>query len=124
MATKNYFLSGVTEMLILAILQKHDSYVYEIVKTINEMSDQSFALSQNTIYASTYKLENEGKISEYSKLVGKKRTRVYYHIEDSGSEYLSELLSNYRAITSSVNGMLDTLMTPNVTEPTEEISHE
>ena len=81
MANKNNFINGITELLILSILNKHDSYVYEIVKSITEFSGGLLSISQNTIYTATYKLENEGKITEYSKLVGKKRTRIYYHIE-------------------------------------------
>ena len=82
MGKQNYFFSGITDILILAILCEHDSYVYEIVKFIKEKSNGCLSISQNTVYAVTYKLVNEGKISEYSKLVGKKRTRIYYHIED------------------------------------------
>lgn len=36
MASKNYFINGITEYLILAVLEKHDSYVYEIVKLISD----------------------------------------------------------------------------------------
>ena len=78
MGKQNYFFSGITDILILAILCEHDSYVYEIVKFIKEKSNGCLSISQNTVYAVTYKLVNEGKISEYSKLVGKKRTRIYY----------------------------------------------
>ena len=34
MGKQNYFFSGITDILILAILCEHDSYVYEIVKFI------------------------------------------------------------------------------------------
>ena len=71
MGKQNYFFSGITDILILAILCEHDSYVYEIVKFIQEKSNGCLSISQNTVYAVTYKLVNEGKISEYSKLVGK-----------------------------------------------------
>ena len=52
-------------------------------------------ISQNTIYAVAYKLGDDGKISEYSKLVGKRRTRVYYHLEPKGKKYLNELMENF-----------------------------
>ena len=80
MATKNYFMNGTTELLVLSLLREKDSYVYEIVKAIEEMSDSLLEISQNTVYTATYKLVSEGKISEYTEIVGKKRTRVYYHI--------------------------------------------
>jgi PadR family transcriptional regulator PadR len=54
-------------------------------------------------------LENEGKITEYSKLVGRKRTRIYYHIEDSGLEYLDKLTSDYKMVTTNVGNILNFL---------------
>ena len=65
MREKNYFFSGITELLILAILSHHDSYAYEITKFIKETSNGTLDISQNTIYAITYKMEEEGKISQY-----------------------------------------------------------
>ena len=41
MAEKNYFITGITELLLLSILDKHDSYVYEITKHISEFSHNS-----------------------------------------------------------------------------------
>ena len=72
MASKNYFLNGVAELLILSILKKNDTYIYDIKKIISEISNNTLPMSQNTIYAAAYKLENENKITEYPKLVGKK----------------------------------------------------
>ena len=96
MGKQNYFFSGITDILILAILCEHDSYVYEIVKFIKEN-------------AVTYKLVNEGKISEYSKLVGKKRTRIYYHIEDEGRAYYENLLESFHNAYSGVESILNIL---------------
>lgn len=110
MASKNYFLNGIAELLILSILKKNDTYIYDIKKTISESSDDTLPISQNTIYAAAYKLENEGKISEYSKLVGRKRTRVYYHIEEEGIEYLDKLVKDYQMVTINVNKILDSLI--------------
>ncbi len=109
MRAKNYFFGGITELLILAILLDHDSYVYEITKFISENSGRILNISQNTIYAVTYKLENEGKISQYSKLVGKRRTRVYYHIEKSGREYYIGLLKSFKESFNGVEKVLSAL---------------
>ncbi len=109
MAVKNYFINGITELLILSILHEQDSYVYEMTKLIDNNSGNLLSISQNTIYTATYKLENEGKISEYSKLVGKKRTRIYYHIEDEGRIFLKELQQNYAQMTIGIQNVLDSL---------------
>lgn len=108
MANKNYFINGITELLVLYLLNQKDYYVYEITKTIAELSEGNLLISQNTIYTATYKLENEHKISEYSKLVGKKRTRVYYHIEQSGRQYLEELITSYQMTIAGISKIMET----------------
>ena len=107
MAYKNNFLTGITELLVLTILnEKGVSYVYEITKYIAVHSRNSLSLSLNTVYTVMYKLENDQMISEYTTLVGKKRTRIYYHIETAGKERLYELTQNYNQITKGVDYVL------------------
>ena len=107
MYERNYFINGITELLILSILSVRDSYAYEITKTIQNHSDNLLTISQNTIYGTIYKLQSEGKISEYSMLVGKRRTRIYYHIEDNGSSYLQDLQRNYQQTITGVQAVLN-----------------
>ncbi|RKI36112.1 PadR family transcriptional regulator [bacterium D16-51] len=109
MANKNNLIMGITNLLVLAILENGDSYVYEITKTIAAASNELLSISQNTIYTVTYKLEEDHLISEYSKLVGKKRTRVYYHIEQKGRDYLDKLLSDYENMINGVQNIFDAL---------------
>ncbi|MFR2750033.1 PadR family transcriptional regulator [Eubacterium ramulus] len=71
--SRNYFLTGITELLILTILKHQDSYAYEITKIIQQESLELISISHATIYTAIYKLENENYISEYSKKVGKKK---------------------------------------------------
>lgn len=106
---KNPFISGITDLLILSILKNHDSYMYEIIKTIADYSGGLLVISQNTIYTAAYKLQNEGKISEYTKLVGKKRTRVYYRLEPKGEVCLTELAENYKKTTDGVKNIFSVL---------------
>ena len=57
MAYRNNLLTGITELLVLSILNEMDSYIYEIVKLIANDSDNMLTISHNTVYASAYKLE-------------------------------------------------------------------
>lgn len=102
MASKNYFITGVTELLFLTLLVRRDCYVYDVTKTIETASNGLLIISPNTIYTVAYKLEQEGYISEYTKQVGRKRTRVYYHIEPKGSDYLEQLSGQYAQINGGV----------------------
>lgn len=109
MSYKNSFITGITDLLVLSILDKQDSYVYEITKTISNNSDGLLSISHNTVYTATYKLEEENMISEYSKLVGKKRTRVYYHLEPRGKEYLKKISEEYFKMGEGVKKIIDSL---------------
>lgn len=109
MANRNNFITGITEMLILSLLEKGDSYVYQISKSIKDLSDNCLSISQNTLYSATYKLENEGYISEYSKKVGKKRTRIYYKLEPEGKQYLNSIRENYQQVVQGVHAVLRNL---------------
>ena len=109
MAYKNNLITGITELLVLKILEQQDSYVYEIQKMINNHSEQLLSISLNTTYTVTYKLEKENLISEYSKRVGKKRTRVYYHLEETGKEHLAKVMTNYNNMIDGVNRIINSL---------------
>lgn len=110
MAYKNTLITGITDFLVLAILKsKGDCYAYEISKYITSESNELLSISPNTIYTVMYKLENEQMISEYSVLVGKKRTRIYYHIESDGETYLKELQHDYENMISGMSAIFDSL---------------
>ena len=106
MAKNNYFINGITDMLILHFLRQKDCYGYEMTKAVSDLSDGLLSISINTIYTAIYKLEGEGNISEYSRLVGKRRTRVYYKLEPEGERYLDDLLSVYHATFAGVEKIL------------------
>lgn len=107
MASRNNFISGITELLILSLLSQNDKYVYEISKDIENLSDGLLKISQNTLYSATYKLEKDGYISEYSKKVGRKRVRVYYKIEDEGKECLGEIRKDYESVFYGVENIFN-----------------
>ena len=49
--SRNYFLTGITELLILTILKHQDSYAYEITKIIQQESlELNTDFSCNNLY--------------------------------------------------------------------------
>ena len=110
MAYKNTLITGITDLLVLTILKnKGDCYAYEISKYITNESNELLSISPNTIYTVMYKLENEHMIAEYSVLAGKKRTRIYYHIESAGETYLEELQHDYENMVAGMSAIFDSL---------------
>lgn len=93
------------EMLILFLLKQKSMYTYEITQEISRISNNVF--SYKSLYTYIYRLKNAGCIDEESKTVAKNRTRIYFHITDSGREHLVNIKRKYREITTAANLMLD-----------------
>lgn len=106
MNQRNVFMSGIADMLVLLILRNEDTYTYDIAKKINALSDDKLNISLNTLYTVIYKLEQEGYISEERIFAGKKRTRIYYHLEPSGVEYSEFLYNEYAKVSDAVQSAL------------------
>ena len=77
-----------------------------MAQLISERSEGEFKLPEGSMYPILYKLEDNGHISSERKLVGKRMTRVYYHIENSGKEYFNILSDEYYKVTKSVMKIL------------------
>lgn len=93
------------EMLILSILAKEDCYGYQITKSIKELSNQKIIVGDGTMYNILYKLLDNHYISSYEKTVGRK-IRVYYHLEDSGHQYLDELITDFNDMVQTVQNII------------------
>lgn len=89
------------------MLCKEDLYGYQITQLFNEKSGGRFTMLEGTLYLILYKLEEAGYLSTYTELVGKKRTRKYYHIETAGREYLKKLLAEYDEVSKGIALILD-----------------
>ncbi len=87
--TKNSdHIRGFTDYFILSILEKYDSYGYEIAKIIENVSKQNINLNEATLYIALKRLMNEGKISTYKEKNKKGISRRYYHLNDTGKKQL------------------------------------
>ncbi len=96
------FQRGVMSLLILALLKKEDMYGYQIVQEISLSSSGKIITQEGSLYPVLYKLQAQGMISDRKVLVGKRMTRVYYHLEKSGQAHLQKLIEEYEAITQGV----------------------
>ena len=101
------FKRGTAELLVLHLLQKEDLYGYQITHAFEEKSNGNYTMLEGSLYPILYKLTEAGYISDYTKIVGKRRTRRYYHLEDSGREYYKEILNDYLTIINSIDKILD-----------------
>lgn len=101
------FKRGCSDILVLYLLSKEDLYGYQITQLFNQKSGGRFTMLEGTLYLILYKLVEAGYLSTYSKTVGIKRTRKYYHIEPAGTEYLKRILEEYDEISKGIAMILD-----------------
>lgn len=101
------FKRGCTEILALYLLSKEDLYGYQITQLFSQKSGGRFTMLEGTLYLILYRLVDAGYLTTYTKLVGKKRTRKYYHIEPAGLDYLEKILHEYDEITDGIAMILD-----------------
>ena len=90
------------EMLLLKIIEigNGEYYGYKIVQQLQELSDDKIKLAEGVMYPILYRLLDKGYIIDEKRLVGKRKTRVYYKLE--GKEYLNQLYIDYMDINTSI----------------------
>ncbi len=75
---------GFIEFCVLAILEKSDSYGYQIIKDISDC----IQMSESTLYPLLRRMEMAGNVTSYSKEYNN-RLRRYYHLTEEGQDYLN-----------------------------------
>lgn len=104
---RSNFKMGTVEMLVLYLLNRQELYGYQITSLLKKLSGGKVIVTESTLYPTLYKLLNKHYISDREVPIGKRRLRVYYHIEDAGRQRLSDLLEDYNEITIGIAQILN-----------------
>ena len=91
--------------LILAILRHGDSYGYDIIRRVRELSGGRMEWADGMLYPILHRLEKKRLIKAYGGQSPSGRRRKYYGITDAGRLALSEHRQNWH----DVSEMLQTL---------------
>ena len=97
---------SVAEMLVLSILNNGTMYGYQLIQELEAQSKGLFSIKEGTLYPLLYRLIDNNMVSFEKKLVGKRRTRVYYNITEDGKEYLQQILKSYQDMVQGVTNVL------------------
>lgn len=108
MLNSSDILRGMTDTLILACLFSHDSYGYEINKTVTANSGGSFNFKEATLYTSFRRLEENGYIKSYWGGEETGARRRYYTISEEGKTIFQENKENWNQIKNLVDAILET----------------
>ncbi|MFQ9488498.1 MAG: PadR family transcriptional regulator [Streptococcus sp.] len=90
------------EFLILAIIDREDSYGYEISQTIKLAAN----IKESTLYPILKKLEKAGYMTTYSQEY-QGRKRKYYSITQEGKEQLQFLNEEWLTYKETLDGIVE-----------------
>lgn len=99
---QNNYRRGVMSLVILSLLKREDMYGYQLVQETERSSGGKLTTQEGSLYPVLYRLLDQGFISDHRVQVGKRMTRIYYHIEPAGEEKLKELIQEYEDVTQGV----------------------
>ncbi len=97
---------GTVEMLLLHLLCERSMYGYELLQELKIRSDYKFILKDGSMYPIMYRMIDKELVTDEQVLVGKRRTRVYYHITDLGRAYLEEIKAEYFSMSEGIANVL------------------
>ncbi|MBQ8210771.1 MAG: PadR family transcriptional regulator [Clostridia bacterium] len=98
---------GSTALLVLSVLSRKPMYGYQIIRTVEVMSEDVFQMNEGTLYPILHSLENEGFLTSYwSEKTESARRRKYYEITPQGLKELESQKQEWSVYSSAVAKVL------------------
>ncbi|HIT72657.1 MAG TPA: helix-turn-helix transcriptional regulator [Candidatus Fimicola cottocaccae] len=98
-------LKGSTNMIILNLLEKQDMYGYQIIKVLEQKSENIFEFKEGTLYPILHSLEEKNYINSYWDETGSKK-RKYYTITKKGKAKLKEKKEEWNLFSNGINKLI------------------
>lgn len=89
--------------IILSVLQKSDSYGYEIVQSVKQLTNGGITWKEASIYPVLKKLETGGMVKSYWKVNKTERPRKYYTVLAAGKKQLEKNMNEWNMIQTVFN---------------------
>ena len=100
MKNKAQMRRGVLELCILSIISEGEAYPTDI---IGKLEKSELIVVQGTLYPLLTRLKNAGLLQYTWRESPSGPPRKYYHITDSGKEFLGSLLETWNNLVNAVN---------------------
>lgn len=95
-----------TSMLILKLLKNQEMYGYQIIKELENRSENVFVLKEGTLYPILHSLEQQEAIESYEQIAETGRMRKYYRITKVGKKILEEKRKEWNVYQKAVNKVM------------------
>ena len=83
-------MAGSTALMVLHLIDERDMYGYEIVRELEQRSDNVFSLKEGTLYPVLHGLEQGGLAQSYMQAAESGKPRKYYRVTQKGRKALAE----------------------------------
>lgn len=93
---------AILDFVVLSILQHSDTYGYEITRQVRRILD----VSKTALYPALRRLEKAGLLTIYDQPF-QGRNRRYYHLTETGEEYLSRQKREWHQFKADMDGLLE-----------------
>lgn len=93
---------GVLTLCVLALLNRRESYAYEIAATLSDAID----MGEGTIYPLMRRMQSEGQVETYLVESPSGPSRKYYRLTAGGRQALETQTREWRAFVQAVEGVM------------------
>ena len=97
---------GVVESMVLQLVTERAMYGYEIIKVVNQRTNQAFEWKEGTLYPCLHRLEGNGLIKSEWIVAESGRNRKYYSISRTGRALLKDKVDEWSSFSRAVNAVL------------------
>lgn len=102
---KRYMALG-TSMLVLNLLKQESMYGYQIIRKLEQQSQNVFQLQEGTLYPILHTLEQQGAVTSYQQTADNGRLRKYYAITSHGQKMLDDKLKEWEVYQTAINQVI------------------
>jgi transcriptional regulator len=106
MSINKELLKGSTGMIVLSLLNRRAMYGYEMIKEIEQRSQNVFSFKEGTLYPILHSLEAEELVESYWEETESQRKRKYYKITEKGRRFYSEKQVEWKKFKTAVEKVL------------------
>ena len=97
---------GVAEPIVLRLVSERPMYGYEIIKVVNERTENAFEWKEGTLYPCLHRLESARLIKGEWRTGESGKQRKYYRLTRRGQACLKEKVAEWSAFAGAVNVLL------------------
>lgn len=87
-------MKGSIDLLLMSLISQKDLYGYEMIQILKSLSEETYEMSEGTLYAALKRLERKGWVESYWHNMESGR-RKYYHMTDLGKDALETKRENW-----------------------------